>query len=244
MKAHAKLAVSTLVALGACGPSDDGMLVDRHDDGSDRLPRWQEFALAQVVDGPLSVDLERTEFEGTGCSARDMFDVSFVSSEWADVRSLFVEYLDYTLDTMKTRTYQIKECKLGIPVAAKPGYQFAVRAVRFDGTADLEEDVSMEFWGSYKLDSTALALALYTDRKGPFGFYRPDRLPGKWLVRDPTRSTVWSPCGGTAKVVLDTTLILRNSTGSRKGTASLNTSAVQIEDSGITVNVEVQKCTE
>lgn len=212
--------------------------------GDDVLPASgalrQEATFQKVAYGDVSVDLNSVTATGPACTNKDAYAISLVSPEEATKTTLYVRFNDFDVQVVQGDLAG-KGCQLKIPVTAAPGTQFAVRTLRFDGTVDIAEGSWIRFTGSVSLDKVLSGVSLSTKRDGPTGIFGGG--DGIWVLFDESKSTEWSPCGGTANVQLGASLMLMGGPNAA-GEARFGRLAAGVDSKTVvTTGLDVRSCT-
>jgi hypothetical protein len=164
---------------------------------------------AQVAPAPIAT-ISKVEPIGDGCKPG-----SYQVAISPDGKRFDLAFKEYSVKVAPdvTNLTDARSCSIAVTVKTPTGYSYAVTGVQFNGEGMLEAGVTGAQSVRYRWDGAgAIDQTLTRDLRGPIpaGKYKYD-------VPVSTNDRVFTPCAAERKLILDTTMILRNGTPKRTG---------------------------
>ena len=156
---------------------------------------------------PGQVTITGVNYGGTGCKAGTAHISN--SPDWATFTILFDEY-KATIGPGTWIADHAKMCNLNFKINYPPGYQFTLYRANYTGSANLELGVTVKqtssFWfAGFVGDKPTFQSTFY----GPFD--------DQYSLTDTLQSTVWSPCGASTTLNINTQLVMTSSKPQAQG---------------------------
>jgi hypothetical protein len=151
---------------------------------------------------PTKVSLENIAYAGSGCKAGTVH--THPSTDWTGIRLTFDNYKP-SIGPSVPFAEKRKNCNVGIKIRYPPGYQYTLYQLELSRRWDLEAKAKYYCRSTYWFTGFATRATLQVSLAGPFTGYA--------SVRDtlPDKSLVWSPCGGSATLNINTEVSLESS---------------------------------
>jgi len=177
------------------------------------------------------VQITGLTYGGTGCPANS---IGSAISEDRTILTLIMSDYVASIGPGIAITESRKNCQLNLGLEYPGGFQYSILSAQYRGYADLDKGISGTQKSTYYFSGQAAQSSTGTTWKGPY--------VNDYELDDEANSTsiVWSPCGESAMLNINSQLALTSSNSSASGfltTDSIDTSFVQ------QVYIQWQACT-
>ena len=166
---------------------------------------------------PGQVTITEVNYAGFGCPGGKAA-VSH-SPDWSTVTIIFDEY-KASIGPGSKISDRAKNCNLNFKVNYPPGYQYTIYKSAFTGYGLLEKGVTLKQTSSYWFAS-------FVNDKPTFHSTLAGPYNSDYTLTDTLATTVWSPCGASTTLNINTQLVLTSS--NPQAQALINTSSIGIK---------------
>ncbi|PUU75415.1 hypothetical protein B9Z19DRAFT_1031037 [Tuber borchii] len=184
---------------------------------------------------PSQVSIEGITYAGTGCKAG-----SVAISLAGDYQTFTLSFDSYVASIGPGVPFveKYKNCNLNVNIHYPPGYQYTLYTTDYTGFADLQGGVSASQTSRYWFAGFPPGVTLGTSFTGPYTktYSFTDTLASE--------SFVWSPCGASTTLNINTQLLLTSS--DPKASGIITTDVVDLKakpKQAYTYGIRWQKCT-
>ncbi|KAF2010550.1 hypothetical protein BU24DRAFT_427665 [Aaosphaeria arxii CBS 175.79] len=176
------------------------------------------------------VTIRGVTYGGTGCPQGTMS--SQISADRTTVTLIFDSYIA-SIGPGVAVTEQRKNCQLNVDIQYPGGFQYSILSADYRGYASLQKGVSGTLKSTYYFSGQTAQSSTEYNFVGP--------LTGDYLKHDEADSTsiVWSPCGASGALNINSQVRLQSSSSSATGL--LTTDSTDLKFAQV-VYVQWQKC--
>ena len=178
-----------------------------------------------------SVTIRGVSYGGTGCPQGTMS--SQISADRTVVTLIFDSYIA-SIGPGISVTEQRKNCQLNVDIKYPGGFQYSILSADYRGYAAIQKSVTGTLKSTYYFSGQTAQTSTEYKFEGP--------VNGDYLKHDTADSTsvVWSPCGTTGMLNINSQVRLATSNSSATGL--LTTDSTDLKFTQV-VYVQWQKCT-
>ncbi|KAL2064276.1 hypothetical protein VTL71DRAFT_4770 [Oculimacula yallundae] len=149
---------------------------------------FSDVNVGSTSPAPTSVTIKNLVYGGTGCPQGTVG--SFISPDRTTFTLIFDRFVA-SIGPGVAVTENRKNCQLNIELQYPGGFQYSIASTMYRGYVDVDQGVSARQQNTYYFSGQSNQLTSGTDFKGP-------RAGDYSIVDDlPLTSTIWSPCGAT-----------------------------------------------